>query len=182
MTGVAWAATTLVAAVALLALGLVVVLARRVRDLTAQVAKLDQPMLPDLPPLGPLPDFAVSTTSGHALTAADLSGPDQLLLFLYGSCDSCHDNLPKTVEALQGAPARPVAVVIGRPDTRAALTAGLEPVAHVIEEYDMSGLANLFHVTGFPSYVRVRDGVMVQAAHGLEELRRDVDAGLEVAA
>ena len=182
MTGVAWAATTLVGAVALLALCLVLVLARRVRDLTAQVARLDQPMLPDLPPLGPLPDFAATTTRGDMLTAGDLSGPDQLLLFLYGSCESCHDNLSKTVTALDGIPTRPVAVVVGRPDTRAALTAGLEPVAHVIEEYDMSGLANLFHVTGFPSYVRVRDGVMVQAAHGLDELRQRAEADLEVAA
>jgi hypothetical protein len=176
MTGVAWAALTLIGVVAVLALGLVLVLARRLRDLTVQVAKLDQPMLPDLPPLGPLPDFSATTTSGHTLTSADLSGPDQLLLFVYGSCESCHDNLPNTVEALTTVATRPVAVVIGRPDTRAALTAGLEPVAHVIEEYDMSGLANLFHVTGFPSYVRVRDGVMVQAAHGLDELRQPAEA------
>lgn len=176
MTGIAWAAMTLIGAVAVLALALVLVLARRLRDLSAQVATLDQPMLPDLPPLGPLPDFVATTTTGQTLTGADLTGPDQLLLFLYGSCDSCHDNLPKTVAALAEAEVRPVAVVIGRPDTRAALTAGLTPVAHVIEEYDMSGLANLFHVTGFPSYLRIEAGEIVAAGHGINEIRTPVGA------
>lgn len=175
MTGVAWAATTLVGTVAVVALALVLVLARRLRDLEAKVATLDQPMLPDLPPLGLLPEFSARTTSGQTLTTADLSGPDQLLLFLYGSCESCHDNLPKTVAALSGLDTRAVAVVIGRPDTRAALTAGLSPVAHVIEEYDMSGLANLFRVSGFPSYLHARDGVLVKAAHSLDELRRPAE-------
>jgi hypothetical protein len=169
---------TLVGAVAALALGLVLVLARRVRDLTDQVAKLDQPFLPDLPPLGPLPDFVATTVAGQTLTPADLAGPDQLLLFLYGSCDSCHDNLPQTVAALAEVRVKPVAVVIGRPDTRVALTAGLAPVAHVIEEYDMSGLANLFRVTGFPSYLRVEAGEIVAAGHGLTEVRQPVGAAV----
>jgi hypothetical protein len=171
MTGLAWAALSLVGLVAVLALTLVLVLARRLRDLTAQVAKLDQPFLPDLPPLGPVPDFIATTISGEPISSADLEGPEQLLLFLYGSCESCHDTLPQTVSALADLETRPVAVVIGRPDTRAALAAGLAPVAHVIEEYDMSGLANLFHVTGFPSYLRVEAGEIVAAGHGLNEVR-----------
>jgi hypothetical protein len=172
MTAVAWAAMTLISAVAVLALALVLVVARRLRDLTAQLAKLDQPFLPDLPPLGPVPDFTATTTAGLRLTSADLAGPDQLLLFLYGSCESCHDNLPQTVAALADAEVRPVAVVVGRPDLRAALTAGLAPVAHVIEEYDMSGLANLFRVTGFPSYLRIETGEIVAVGHGLAEVRQ----------
>ena len=72
-------ALVLVALVALAAFGLVLVLARRLRDVTERVNKflpVSEGGLPD--PGTPVPEFAAVTADGTPVSHADLAGPARL--------------------------------------------------------------------------------------------------------
>jgi hypothetical protein len=167
-----WATQLVTAAVAAAALGLALALARRVRLLQD---RLDQGVLveADLPVPGePVPDFDATTVDGVRLGAQDLAGPDVLLLFLTASCESCREEVDRLrAEPPAAAEARPIAVVMGRPEERAELVRDLLPLARVVEQTDYAGLAARFGVRGFPAMLVVGDGVVRRAGHLLSEVR-----------
>ncbi len=172
MTGVGWAAIGLVGGVAGLAFALVLVLARRLRDLTDRVARLDIPFFPDLPDPGPVPPVEATTTAGQRITAETFAGADRVVAFLSGSCDSCHEILPhlRAELATGSAGAGPLVIAVGRPELTRSIVETLAPVADVVEEIDMSGLTLRFGVRGFPSFLLIGDGEIKAAAHSIGEL------------
>jgi hypothetical protein len=164
----------LTATVAVGAMVLALLLARRLRLLQERVEQLMAPFEADLPELGsPVPEFVVATSVGGQVSTEDLAGPDVLLLFLTVSCSACQNllaSLPRAVaNTLRGQ--QPIAVVVGEPVERAPLVTELEGLAQVVEQSYNDGLARRFGVRGFPAVLVAGGGTIRQAAHDLDEVR-----------
>ncbi len=160
----------LVALVALAAFGLVLVLARRLRDVTERVNKFLPVSAGGLPDPGtPIPEFATEATDGTAVTKADLAGPNRrVFALLTTDCSSCHDQVPalRDLDAVE----RPIVLVIGPAEERAGMVGSLADRAVVIEEPDDGPIAELFEIHEFPAVLAVSDGVVRMAGHGLSEV------------
>lgn len=165
-----WAATVLTAATAVTALGLALLLARRLRELRQLLDAGGMPLGPDLPEPGrPVPEFSTTTTTGDRLTQADLDGPDVVVVFLMESCESC----AALVASLRERPVPSlIAAVLGEGQKRDLLVRELEPVARVVDPADAESLAGDFGVHGFPAVLLAGGGVIRSASHRLSELPR----------
>jgi hypothetical protein len=165
----------LVALVALAAFGLVLVLARRLREVTERVNKF-LPMsgggLPD--PGSPLPEFTAVAVDSTPVTHADLAGPNRrVFALLTTDCTSCHDQLPALRDLDAGE--RPIVLVIGPPEDRAGMVASLAEHAVVIEEKDDGPIAESLEINEFPAVLVVSDGVVRMGGHGLSEVRASLE-------
>jgi len=158
----------LVALVALAAFGLVLVLARRLRDVTERVNKflpVSDGGLPD--PGTPVPEFAAATADGTAVSHADLAGPTRLFAMLTTDCSSCHDQVPALRDLAPDHGIRPIVLVIGPAEQRTEMAESLAGHAVIIEEAEGGPIAEAFEIHEFPAVLAVSDGVIRMAGHGL---------------
>lgn len=170
MTGLLWAAVGLTAAVATLSLGLVLALARRLREVQAALAAAPHADGFGLPAPGdPVPDFVARTSTGARVDSTDLGGDEVVLAFLTTDCDACRQ-LAGTLAAQGPGGGRRIAVVVGPDADRGPMVAGLEPVADVVEQPDHQGLAARFGVQAFPAVLVAGGGVIRAAGHGLDDV------------
>lgn len=170
--------TITVATIALLlavaSLGLTLSLGRRLRTAEEQLRQFTDPTA-DLPEVGTrVPAFAAVTTADEPITEADLTGDEEVLVgFLSAGCESCRWDLPKLTTVLADVASRgprPVVVLAGDPARRDEMRGDLAAVARLIEDDEASTLTKLFGVRGFPSLLRVADGIVVRAGHTIGEL------------
>ena len=161
-----WAALIVVALIAVLAFALVMVLARRLRAVTERVNMFLPASDGGLPHPGtPVPEFTSTSTEGAAVGAADFAGATRVMALLTTECASCHDQVP-AIRGIDDGP-RPIVVVIGRPEQRAAMVASLGGRPVVLEEEDGGPIATAFDVSEFPAVMLVDDGVIRAAGHGV---------------
>jgi hypothetical protein len=175
-----WPATVLAGALALAALLLGLVLARRYREL--RTALLAAGVLRDRPRPGPPPpgswlpapgtpvpvDVSAVCTDGSVLSEEYFAGPDVVVVFLSARCAPCRAALPALRQVFAGvAPAgpRPVVVLIGPPSECADYEAQLAPPARVVldGEAKTGGLTPRFGVRGYPAVLVVGRGVVRKA-------------------
>jgi hypothetical protein len=163
-----WVATVVSTLVAVFSLILTVALARRVRTLVSHVYRFLPPTEGDgLPyPGTPLPAFSVTATSGRHITPDSFSPAQRLLVLLTTGCSSCTDQIP-VLQQLE-LPERPVVVVIGEQDKRAAMAARLADVAEVVLEDDDGPMATALRVREFPAALVIGRGVITVASHDVK--------------
>lgn len=168
MTAALWLALILVALIAATALGLVLVLARRLRTVTEKVNRV----LPDfdsgLPSPGtPVPEFRARTGDGVEVTQADLNGPDRVIAFLTTDCSSCLDQLPALRDSYPEGWRTPLVVIIGDPDSRPAMARSLGERAVIVEEDGRGPIASAFEIHEFPAILLIENGYVRASGHGL---------------
>ena len=163
-----WAATVLSTVVAVFSLILTLAMARRVRALVSHVYRFLPITEGDgLPyPGTPLPAFAATAASGEQITPESFSGPQRLLVFLTTGCSSCTDQIP-LIQQLH-LPERPVVVVIGEDEKRAAMAAQLTEVAEVLTEDEEGALATAMELREFPAAMVIGQGVVHVASHDVK--------------
>jgi len=167
MTTVLWAALVVVALVAASAFGLVMVLARRLRSVEERVNLFLPKSDLTLPSPGtPIPPFAATAVDGTRVSAAQFAGPDRIIAMLTTGCAACHDQIPALTAVDQSVWGRPVVIVIGSPDARAAMVSALAEHVTVLEEEDAGPLSTAFDVHEFPAVMAVSNGVINVAEHG----------------
>jgi hypothetical protein len=176
MIAALWVAVILVALIAGACLGLVLVLARRLRTVTEKVNRV----LPDfdsgLPSAGtPIPAFRARTADGVEVTNADLDGADRVMAFLTTDCSSCQDQLPALREGYPAQWRQPLVVVIGDPAERARMGQALGGSAVVVEEDGRGPIASAFDIHEFPALLLVQDGYVRASGHGLAAVVRAAD-------
>jgi hypothetical protein len=171
MIGLLWAAVIAVGLVAAGAFTLVLVLARRLRDVIERVnlfLPISEGHLPD--PGTPVPEFAAVAVDGRLVGPDDLAAQDRILAFLTTSCASCRDQVPALRDLDANAWPRPIVVVIGEADDRAELVSGLAEHAIVVEEDDDGPIVTAFDIHEFPAVLLVGQGVIHTGAHGLAKV------------
>lgn len=189
MTAAAWAAVTLSAVLALVSLAGCLALHRKHDELR----KLIMSMLTetggsdDLPAPGRhVEPFTAATTAGEAVDESVLAGPTVLVGFFLVGCSMCHGELVPFERFAGGplAPARTLAVVVGVEPGSAGdggYVAALEPHADVVADEQAAVVATAFGLTGYPAFCLVRDGVVLAAAHSVDELGRSAAAAVSPA-
>jgi thiol-disulfide isomerase/thioredoxin len=160
------AALVLVGTVATADLLLTVGVVRRLRELGAEAAAARAGGgggESALPPGTPVGEFAATDVDGRPVTRPGAG----LVGFLSPDCTPCKEQLPAFVRY---ATERPdvLAVVVGAPAEAANTVEALRPVATVVVEPPEGPLQQAFGVVGYPTFVLVRDGVMVTADHTLQ--------------
>ena len=161
-----WAALVVVALIAVLAFALVMVLARRLRAVTERVNMFLPASDRGLPHPGtPVPDFAATSSEGAAVGAADFARGTRVMALLTTECASCHDQVA-AIRDIDGG-ARPIVLVIGRPERRAPMIASLGGRPVVLEEEDGGPIATAFDISEFPAVMLVNDGIIRAAGHGV---------------
>ncbi len=164
------AAVVLLTVVTAVHLLLTFALIRRVRELQENGAKA--PAKDDgIPEVGMrIGDFSAELLDGRTFATADLADGDTLVGFFAAGCAPCK---PVVADLVANPPAeRFVAFVdAGDGEESAALIAELEPVAEVAAMRWDSPVAGAFAQQGFPTLVRVSDGVVVDAGHTRAHLR-----------
>ncbi|MBO3748639.1 redoxin domain-containing protein [Streptosporangiaceae bacterium NEAU-GS5] len=170
-----WTVTVLNTLIALAALGLMLVVSRRYREIHAMVSG-GGTRLP-LPGSG-VPDFAVTTTDGHDLDQDDLAGPDRLIAFLLSGCEPCAAQLPGLRRAFAALPddgLRPLVVVSG--ENAEPYAAELGPYAYVVEGEQARQVAEAFGVTAFPTLVETGGGAVHKVGGTVAEIGLDTLRG-----
>jgi thiol-disulfide isomerase/thioredoxin len=164
------AAVVLLTVVTAVHLLLTFALIRRVRELQENGAKA--PAMDDgVPGVGMrIGDFTTELLDGRTFATADLAGGDTLVGFFAAGCGPCK---PVVADLVENPPAeRFVAFVdAGDGEEGAALIAKLEAVAEVAAMPWDSPVAGAFAHQGFPTLVRVSDGVVADAGHTRASLR-----------
>ncbi len=157
----------LVALVALLALALVLVLARRLRTLTERVRPLVAMTDGGLPADGtPVPPFVAVTTDGTRIDESHLAGEDRLVAFVTTDCAACRDQV-HALRNLPDGPQTPLVFVLGPEGERADMVAALAPHAVVVEEPARSAVAQSFAINEFPAVLVVGAGEVRTSGHGV---------------
>jgi hypothetical protein len=173
-----WPATAVTGVLAVAAICLGLLLARRFRELRAALLAagvLRERRARPRPPQGrwlPAPDTPVPAdvvavcTDGSVLSREEFLGPDVVIAFLAASCPPCTAALPGLRTALAGiSTPRPVVVLIGPPADCADYEVLLSPLARVVQDGDAKtgGLAPLFGVRSYPAVLIVGGGVVRKA-------------------
>jgi thiol-disulfide isomerase/thioredoxin len=173
-----FASVVLLALLAVVNLALVLRLSKLFRKHTDSQAT--GPTSTDFPVGAALPEFAVTTVAGDALTAADLTSGTVLVAFLSTTCAPCHDSLPKLREAAselaQIHNGRTLAVVSSPPHVdHARMVAGLPIEAEVVTYADyQTPVHEAFNVTAYPTYMMFSDGVAVSVSTSVAAVRTPV--------
>lgn len=139
---------------------------RRLREHTAELAKLrsggagrDDSAVA-LPAGSRIGDFLAESVDGHPVTLDSL-GSRPLVGFFSPSCSPCKERLPGFVAHAASRPGGRdgiLAVIAGSPDEAAALLEQLRPVATVVVEPDRGPVQQAFAVDGFPAFVLAEGG------------------------
>jgi peroxiredoxin len=157
---------------------------RRLREQTTELAEL-RDRAPtgcaetSLPVGATVAPFEAATADAHTVSLASF-GERPLVGFFSPSCKPCRERLPGFV---QHAGSRPggrdavLAVVAGTPEASADYVEQLRAVATVVVEPDQGPVQKAFGVTGFPSFLLVRDGEVDATDYDLAPIvERDVPA------
>ena len=181
------AAVALVGVVAIVALLLVIALARRIRELGAPAGGVPPGQMPaasDMPVGSRPPDFRVNTLSGGTVSLDGLSGDRALVGFFLAGCTPCNRQLPSFAElakTILGGPDQVVAVLSGMPEKTAEYAARLDGVAAIVLESpraDEGTISHAFSVSGWPSfYLLDPTGVVEASAPSLSMLAVPAAAG-----
>jgi hypothetical protein len=172
MTALLWGTLLTTALVAVVALGLVLALAGRVRVLAGRLDEQTDPFGDALPRAGdPVPDFRITATNGTSVATTDLADDGEMLLaFLTTDCGSCRE-VARAMAAEDPPAHRSVAFVIGPAEQRRAMVADLEPSMPVVELPDHGGIVARFGVRAFPAVLRAGRGTILAAGHQLADVR-----------
>jgi peroxiredoxin len=138
---------------------------RRLREQTAELAELRgraptggaEISLPIGATVGP---FEAATVDGRTVTLASF-GDRPLVGFFSPSCKPCKERLPGFVQHAAGRPGgrdAVLAVVAGTREASVDYVEQLRAVATVVVEPDQGSVQKAFGVTGFPSFLLIRDG------------------------
>src|SRR5262245_16069380 len=168
MTAFLGAVLALVGAVALTNLVLTMAIIRRLRLIEDRAAQGSTPPA-GLPRIGAAPtEFALTTTGGATITAKDVSTGTRTVLFLSTGCQPCTELAATLARDPALVDAGMAAVVTGMPDDPATqeFLAGLPPALPVGVETDYA-ISRAFSVTGYPTVLRLEDGVITAAEHSL---------------
>jgi hypothetical protein len=174
--GVLAVAVALTALIALAALGLGLLLARRYRELHQAVRDFQSSAGPQgvperVPDPGtPVAPFMAQSTDGTAITESAFVGAETLVAFLLGGCSPCKESIPELIERAAEPGPRPVVVVSGKPGERAGYVASLAGAVTIVEEDLFGGATEAFGVNSFPTFLVVGDGVVKRAATRLSDL------------
>ncbi len=148
-----------------------VVLARRIRDITARVDKylsVSDGGLPD--PGTPIPEFSATSVDGVPVSKDDLSGANRVFAMLSTDCAACHDQLPALRDLGPTQSSQPIVVVVGAPERRSAMVSALAGNTIVVEEPDDGPIADAFEIQEFPAVLVAGNGVVRASGHGLSDV------------
>ena len=169
MTTVLIAILIPVGVLCLLNLALSLAVIRRLREHSDKLAALGGIFVgrdSGLAPGAAVPGLAAVTHDGAELPVDALAAGDRLLAFVSASCAACREHLPGFVAAAAAhGPDGTVVVVTGDPDRGADLVRMAAGAARVVVEADDGPWTSGYHITTFPTFFRLRDGVV--AAKGL---------------
>ena len=161
-------ALVVVALVALSAFGLVLVLARRLRDLTERVNMFLPISMGTLPRPGtPVEEFSATSLDGQRISLADFAGVERIFAMLSTGCGDCDKEAVAFREMRAELPLPPIVAVVGPPEDRPALVTQLVGHAVVLEENDLGPIATAFSISEFPCVMLVNDGHIQVAEHRL---------------
>ena len=124
----------------------------------------------------PAPEFAVVDIHGDTLRLADFRGRHVLLDFWFTTCGPCIEDTPKLVDIYRAKQARGLEIIgISVDKSREAVLRYVEKHGiewpQVIEVENETKPTEIYHISGFPSYVWVGpDGVVINP-----ELKGDLD-------
>ncbi|MCX4750515.1 hypothetical protein OG455_34245 [Kitasatospora sp. NBC_01287] len=128
-----------------------------------------------LPPTGfPVAEFTAETVSGRSLSRADIAGGEALVGFVMVGCGPCAQLIDSLTGGADTGVADPLFFVIGDPSSAEAqgIAGKLSPVGDVALVADVPALTAAFGgVRSYPTLIRLRDGVIVQAGHNLDGVR-----------
>lgn len=144
-------------------------LIRRVRDLQNRtVAPHDDGLPAPGTPVGP---FSLERLGGGAFGTEDLATGDVLVGFFAAGCSPC---TTVVADLLDDPPAERFVALVdsGEPEPTAALATRLAAIAEVAVVPWDSTVPAAFGQEGFPALLRVRDGVIVEAARARAGLGR----------
>lgn len=163
-----WVGFALAMIVAMAAFLLLLVLARRVRDVEERVAVFFPSTADGLPSVGtPVPDVSAASTDGKIVGRTELSGPNQILAFLTTECAVCREQVWVLRGVATAGWPRPVVTIAGPPDDRQEMVNALKECTIVIEEITGGPVATAFGVSDFPAILLAEDGVITTASHGM---------------
>jgi hypothetical protein len=142
---------------------------RRLREHSESLAELRRMIVASDSGLAPgttVPRLAATTEDGVELRSEAWWSGERLVAFVSSSCAACRDHLPEFVAAASqhdrdGA----VVVVAGDREQGGDLVRMADGAAHVVVEPDFGPWTTGFDIHTFPTFLRVRDGVV--AARGL---------------
>jgi hypothetical protein len=161
-------ALVIVALVALAAFGLVLVLARRLRELAERVNLFLPPADRTLPHPGtPISEFSARSVENETVGDADFAGVERIFAALSTGCGSCLEQISAFRDRGADLVPRPVVTIIGPAELRAPMVELLAGHAVVLEETDNGPVADAFGIHEFPAVLLVRDRVIQLADHGL---------------
>ena len=124
----------------------------------------------------PAPEFAVVDVHGDTLRLADFRGRHVLLDFWFTTCGPCIEDTPELVEIYSTKQARGLEIIgISVDKSREAVLRYVEKNGiewpQVIEVENETKPTEIYHISGFPSYVWIGpDGVVINP-----ELKGDLD-------
>ncbi|SDU81063.1 MauE/DoxX family redox-associated membrane protein [Jiangella alkaliphila] len=126
-----------------------------------------------LPPNGPDIGSPAPAVPG---TVPPRAGGIRLIAFASATCQGCRDGLPKLVAyaRLLGGRDRVVVAIVGDSVAGADIEAAVSGVARVIADERADGLAGVYGIAVFPTYVLVDDGLVEAVTLSVNELPRPV--------
>lgn len=142
---------------------------RRLREHTAQLAAVgDDVGQVALPAGSHVSNFAALSTDGHELNSAMLS-EDTVVAFFSPQCPACKERLPHFTAYASKVEdeVRTVAVAVGTSEATRALVGQLGTVTSVVVEPDRGPMQQAFGVSGYPAFLRVRDGLVLASGYEL---------------
>ena len=157
-----------VALVALAAFGLLLILARRLRDLEERVNLFLPESAGMLPQPGTLvAEFESITTDGRPISHRDFAEGERIFALLTTGCGDCMTAVADFRQHAGNLTTLPVVGVIGPPEDRAPIVAELEGHVQVLEEATSGPVSMAMNINEFPAVLLIRDGHIEFAEHAL---------------
>ncbi|MFF5227959.1 TlpA family protein disulfide reductase [Dactylosporangium sp. NPDC000521] len=165
MTTALLVAVLLLTALTLFNLVVVLGVVRRLRAYENRLGDLAEPPPVSTATVGePVADFSASTVDGRRVDRSSLTG-QTLIGFFSPDCPACHERLGDFRAAAARHPGDVLAVVVddgGDPAPVVGALTGAGGVAVILEDPE-GPVAGAFGVRGFPAFVLVRDGGVVES-------------------
>jgi len=171
MTAVLIATIIIVGLIALVDLVLTYGLIRRVNSIQAAPHSIDNGLVPVVGHR--IGDFVAGTTDNREITERQFKGPETFAVFVMVGCGPCH-RLAEELSQMTP-PESPLLLFIASSrggDEEAARIAAQVPFARAICVIDSTGaVTEAFGVSGFPTVIRVGEGVVRATGLSLDSVR-----------